>query len=125
MTSRRLPRAAAPLVLFAWLLGLMLPVLGAGHARGLDDPACERPIWTTGHPVTQLESDLRSTDDGHCGICHLQRAVRGALHSVARTVQYTQAVTVAKVVRQCHLRSTVPDVASSRAPPPSLVSVVS
>ena len=115
--SRRLPRAAAPFVLFVWLAGLVLPVFGAGHTLGFDDPACERPLWSNGHPVTALEKDIQAQGNGHCGICHLQRAVRGALHSVVRTVQYDHPITVGKFVRSSELRTTAREVASSRAPP--------
>ena len=117
MPSRRLPRAAAPLVLVAWLAGLVLPVFGAGHTLGFDDPACERPLWSPGHPVTTLEKDAQGLGDGHCGICHLQRAFRGALHSVVRTVQSDHAITVNKFVCGSNLRTTERNVASSRAPP--------
>jgi hypothetical protein len=116
MSSRRLRRAAAPLLLVAWLAGLVLPIVGAGHAR-YDDPACERPLWVTGHTGTALEQDSQKTGNGHCGICHLQRAVSGALHTVVRTVQYAQAISVEKAVCQCHVRTTARDIRSSRAPP--------
>ena len=115
--SSRLPRAAAPFVLFVWLAGLVLPVFGAGHTLGFDDPACERPLWSNGHPVTALEKDIQAQGNGHCGICHLQRAVRGALHSVVRTVQYDHQITVDKFVRSSELPTTAREVASSRAPP--------
>ena len=121
MSSRRLSRAAAQYVLLVWLAGLLTPVLGAGHALGFDDPACERPIWSNGHPVTALEKDTRDIGDGHCGICHLQRAVRGALHSAVRAVQYDQQTSVTKSVRSSEVRLTELEVASSRAPPSTLV----
>jgi hypothetical protein len=124
MSRSRLPRAAAPLVLLVWLAGLALPVFGAGHTLGFDDPACERPIWS-GHPVTSLEKDSKNLGNGHCGICHLQRAVRGALHSVVRTVQYDHQITVGKFVRSSELRTTEREVASSRAPPSILLGGVS
>ena len=120
MSSRRLRRAAAPLVLIAWLGGLVLPLLGVGHAR-FEDPACERPLWAAGHPGTSIEKDSKITGDGHCGICHLQRAVRGALHSIPRTIQYAQAITVEKAVWQCVVRTTARAVRSPRAPPSSLL----
>jgi hypothetical protein len=120
MSSRRLRRAAAPLLLVAWLGGLVLPIAGAGHAR-YDDPACERPLWALGHSATTLTNDSPNAGNGHCGICHLQRAVRGALHSVARTVQQAKAITVEKAVCQCDVRTTARDVRSSRAPPSSLL----
>jgi hypothetical protein len=115
MSSRRLPRAA-PFVLLVWLAGVVSPVLGAGHTLGFDDPACERPLWS-GHPVTALEKDTRNLGDGHCGICHLQRAVRGALHSDVRTVHYDHRITVSKSARSSEVRFTAREVASSRAPP--------
>ncbi|HYN08337.1 MAG TPA: hypothetical protein VES67_13215 [Vicinamibacterales bacterium] len=119
--SNRLRRAAAPLVLVAWFGGLVLPIFGAGHAR-YDDPACERPLWAKGHPGTAVENDTQNVGDGHCGICHLQRAVRGALHSVTRTVQYARAITVEKAGCQCDVRAAARDVRSSRAPPSFLFS---
>jgi hypothetical protein len=117
MSSRRLPRAAAPFVLLVWLAGLVSPVLGAGHTLGFDDPACERPLWSNGHPVTALEKNTRAPGDGHCGICHLQRAVRGALHSDVRAVQYDDRISVSKSARPSEVRPTEREVASSRAPP--------
>jgi hypothetical protein len=123
--SSRLPRAAAPFVLFVWLAGLALPVFGAGHTLGFDDPACERPLSYNGHPVTSLEKDVRAPGNGHCGICHLQRAVRGALHSVVRTVQYDPVITAKTFVCQPDLRTRQHEASSSRAPPSLLASQVS
>lgn len=123
--SSRLPRAAAPFVLFVWLAGLTLPVFGAGHTFGFDDPACERPLWSNGHPVTALEKDVQALGNGHCGICHLQRAVRGALHSAVRTVQYDLVLTAKAFACQSDLRTRQHEVSSSRAPPSFLVSQVS
>lgn len=121
MSSRRLTRSAAPLMLFVWLTGLTLPLFGAGHGIGLDDPACERPLWSKNHTGAQFEKDVRGLDDGHCGICHLQRAVRGALHSVVGTVQYAQAISVDRPICQCDLPTTHRDVSSPRAPPSRLL----
>jgi hypothetical protein len=123
MSSRRLRRAAAPLLLVAWVGGLVLPALGAGHAR-YDDPACERPLWLASHPGAAIGADTPAAGNGHCGICHLQRAVRGALHSIARTVQYAQAITVEKAVCQCDVHATARAVRSSRAPPSFLLAEV-
>jgi hypothetical protein len=123
--SSRLRRAAAPFVLAVWLAGLVLPVFGAGHTLGFDDAACERPLWSNGHPVTALEKDAKAQGNGHCGICHLQRAVCGALHSVVRTVQYDPVITARTFVCQSDLRTRQHQVSSSRAPPSLLVSQVS
>jgi hypothetical protein len=112
-------------MLLVWLAGLTLPVFGAGHTLGFDDPACERPLRTSGHPVTALEKDTQDIGDGHCGICHLQRAVRGALHSVVRAVQHDHLITVGKFVGSSEVRTTEGEVASSRAPPAILVGAVS
>jgi hypothetical protein len=117
MSIRRQSRSAAPFVLFVWLTGLVLPLFGAGHGMGLDDPACVRPLWAQSSQVDILQKDVRSTDDGHCGICHLQRAVRGALHSVTRTVEYAAATGVDRPIPQYHLAGADRDVSSPRAPP--------
>jgi hypothetical protein len=125
MFGRRLRRTAAPLLLLAWIAGLALPVLGARHASAFDDPACERPLGTSGHARTQIEKDVPITGNGHCGICHLQRAVRGALHSVVRSVQYAQTIGVSRVVWTYDLRTIEHDVASSRGPPSFLLTEAS
>ena len=123
MFSRRLRRTAAPLLLLAWIVGLGLPVLGARHTSLFDDPACERPIQSSNHSGPQFDKDVQPPGDGHCGICHLQRAVRSALHSVVLTPLYLQAITFDRVVARCDLFSSEHAVASSRAPPS--VSVIS
>ncbi|MGE5837722.1 MAG: hypothetical protein ACM4AI_24835 [Acidobacteriota bacterium] len=115
MFGRRLRRTAAPLLLLAWIAGLALPVLGARHASLFDDPACERPVRPESGP--QVGKDVQPPGDGHCGICHLQRAVRGALHAVVLTPLYVQAIALDRVVAQCDLFSSEHAVASSRAPP--------
>lgn len=117
MFGRRLRRTAAPLLLLAWMAGLALPVLGARHASLFDDPACERPLRPDNQSGPQLGKDIQPPGDGHCGICHLQRAVRGALHAIVLTPLYVQAITFDRVVAQCDLFSSEHAVASSRAPP--------
>ena len=106
-------------MLFVWLTSLVLPVFGAGHGMGLDDPACERPLWSRSQSTTpfSLDTDVRTVDDGHCGICHLQRAVRGALHSAARTVDYTATIATDRPTGQYDLAGSDRDIASPRGPP--------
>jgi hypothetical protein len=125
MFGRRLRRTAAPLLLLAWITGLALPVLGARHASLFDDPACERPLRPDSPQGSQVGKNIPLSGDGHCGICHLQRAVRGALHSVVLTSLYVQTIAVDRVAIQCDLLSTEHVVASSRAPPAFLLSEVS
>jgi len=122
MSSRRLTRSAAQLMVSVWLTGLALPVFGAGHGMGLDDPACNQPLWSNSQSGAHLDKDVRGTDEGHCGICHLQRAVRGALHSVARTVEYARQISVNRPAGQSDLPATHRDLSSPRAPPSALVS---
>ena len=121
MFGRRLRRTAAPLLLLAWIGGLALPVLSARHASVFDDPACERPLASSTHPGPQFEKNTAPRGDGHCGICHLQRAVRGALHSAVQSAIYADAITVDRAAAVSDLVSTEHAVSSSRAPPSGLV----
>jgi hypothetical protein len=121
MFSRRLRSKAAPLLLLAWIGGLALPVLGARHASLFDDPACERPLRPDTQQGSQVQKNIPLSGDGHCGICHLQRAVRGALHAVVLTSLYAQAIAADRVAIQCDLLSTEHDVPSSRGPPSFLL----
>ena len=71
-------RAVAVVALSLWIAGLVLPVAGA-HARVFDDVACGAGVVSSAHPVPQFEARRAPVDDGHCAVCHLQRAIGGAI----------------------------------------------
>ena len=121
----RLHRASAPLMLVVWLAGLLLPVVGPAHGVGADDPACERPLWLANHRGAQLEKDSQSGSHGHCGVCHLQRAVRGALHTVVCDVAHVDAGNLRPGTQEIARQISTFDVTSSRAPPTTLLSAIS
>ena len=121
MFGRRLRRTAAPLLLLAWIGGLALPALSARHASVFDDPACERPLASSNHSGSQIDKNTAPRGNGHCGICHLQRAVRGALHSAVQSAIYADAITLDRALAVSDLVSTEHALSSSRAPPSNLV----
>jgi hypothetical protein len=76
MSLAPLRRLMASLVLVTWTAGIVLPALGAVHVPDLVDGDI---LLAVPHPVTQIEPAYPSLADGHCAICHLQRAARGAV----------------------------------------------
>jgi hypothetical protein len=84
MTRAWFRRATALAVLVGWMGTVVLPSIAALHTPVLDDAACGDPLWSNPHPTTQFEAVLPSLYGEHCAVCHLQRALRGALASATR-----------------------------------------
>ncbi len=108
-------------VLVTMLCGVVMPLFGDLHADS--DIACAEDAWgaTPHHQTIQFESILPPVGDGHCAICHLQRALSGAADDAKRYVQGAEAApwivgTVSRSTRW-FVRHNVP----SRAPPASFL----
>src|SRR5690242_15647307 len=71
----RFRRLSSVFALVAWLTGLVAPAVAA---HGEVDLECGDAIWLSDHHRTAFEEVLPSVDTGHCDLCHLQRALRGA-----------------------------------------------
>ena len=85
LLPRRSLRPYAWFALVAFLCGWTLPFLEA-HPLGLDDAACE--IIAGGTRLAASELDASPSDQGppaHCVVCHLMRAMSGAVSSDVTT----------------------------------------
>lgn len=116
MLRRRL-RLLAGVVLAALLGGVFTPLFGDLHAES--DVACvDDLLWAPSHhTTTQIENVRPPVSDGHCAVCHLQRAMNGAADDAKRFVVASVAVTphpaIAEHPVRSHARLDIP----SRAPP--------
>jgi hypothetical protein len=78
-------RVSAALLLFCWIAGLVAPLDVSAHADR--DIACSEPAWATLHQGQALSADRAAlTDDEHCGLCHLQRAMRDVAGADSRVI---------------------------------------
>jgi len=75
-------RVAARLLIFTWLYGVTLPLVDRSHGDEID-VACGDRAWSSGATGTQLREGGSPDGDGHCGVCHLQRAFRSAFAAAA------------------------------------------
>jgi hypothetical protein len=73
---RRTLRAYSWIALVALLYGWMLPFADA-HPFGRDDAACLAVDESTSSKVADASADL--DQPAHCVICHLMRAINGAV----------------------------------------------
>ena len=112
--SRRL---WATVILVTMCGGVVTPLFGDLHAE--TDIACADEAWggTGHHQTTQFEPIRPPVGDGHCAVCHLQRALSGAADDAKRYVSGDEAApwiagTIARATRGCSRHD-----APSRAPP--------
>jgi hypothetical protein len=77
---RSLRRLSSVLILAAWIAGLVAPAVSA---HGAVDLECGDAPWLSDHDRTAFEDVRPPVETGHCELCHLQRALRGALASSA------------------------------------------
>lgn len=84
MSVGRLRRVTALAILVSWLTGPGMPALGALHDLTQSDVRCGDPQLVSHHWTTQFESVLPPHGDGHCDVCHLQRALRAVPADAAR-----------------------------------------
>jgi hypothetical protein len=109
-------RGAAALALWAWSASFVLPLAGA-HARVLDDAACTLSVLGSPHPVPQFEALHPLVDDGHCAICHLQRAFHGAFAPTVKGHRLADTVTAAASLSRWSIRGERRLNVPTRAPP--------
>jgi hypothetical protein len=84
MVRHRLQRATALVLLLGWLAGFVAPVDAATHADR--DTACGEPGWTTSDRARAgISSEPTVAPDEHCGLCHLQRAMRDVVGAPGRS----------------------------------------
>jgi hypothetical protein len=110
-------RLSSALVLVAWLIGLVAPAVTA-HAD--IDLECGDAIWLSDHHRTAFEEVLPSVDTGHCDLCHLQRALRGAESGSGVLVAIADHRDVAERAPSESPRSTDRSGLPPRAPPADL-----
>jgi hypothetical protein len=113
-------RFSALIVLVALCGGVLMPLAGDLHAES--DIICVDEAWggTGHHQTTQIESVRPPEADGHCAVCHLQRAFGHVLDDAKRFVTTAEgAPWTVKVVARDTAESSRRDV-PSRAPPARL-----
>jgi hypothetical protein len=109
-------RAAALLTLCAWTASLVLPLTGA-HATVLDDVACTMTVLASAHPQEQFEPIHPPVDDGHCAVCHLQRAIHGAFVPSLDAHHVIDVATTAAILARWGIRGEPRLNVPTRAPP--------
>jgi hypothetical protein len=116
MVRHEFRRFWSALVLMTLLGSVTLPLFGDLHT-GLDTACADEGRADFHHDRPQIEIVRLPADDGHCAVCHLQRALSGAADDAKRFVAGTGLFTAEFVYVQniAHLlvRRDVP----SRAPP--------
>lgn len=109
-------RLFAHVVLAALLGGVITPLFGDLHVDV--DGICAEDGWAPSHhQTTQFESIRPPVGDGHCAICHLQRAMNGAADDAKRFVAASVEATLHVVVERRATRSMARRDVPSRAPP--------
>jgi mono/diheme cytochrome c family protein len=111
-------RVTAVAVLGFWLGGLLLQAVGV-HVPDTADGGLNGVVWSAADTTTTIAAGKAATEE-HCGICHLQRAVRSAVVSAATTVALVTTSTTEIFAPSSVLLSSAHDDCSSRAPPSAL-----
>jgi hypothetical protein len=119
MIRHELRRLWSALVLLTLLGSVTLPLFGDLHTGF--DTACADDGWAgSHHDRPQIENVRLPIDDGHCAVCHLQRALSGAADDAKRFVAgpgvFTSEFVHAPDAVHAQIRRDVPP----RAPPASL-----
>jgi len=110
-------RIAAVAVVAVWTIGLCGPLLDA-HDGLTGDIACSEPVWpSSSDPLSQFERVAPPVDDGHCGLCHLQRAVGHALAATPRAVAGADIAALGRIDILLHVDASARLHVPSRAPP--------
>jgi hypothetical protein len=113
-------RLWATVLLAATLGGVVVPLFDDLHTG--PDLACAGDAWTDSghHSTTQIEGVRPLVGHDHCAVCHLQRALGGAVDDAKRCVVADTAV-VALVNAEVHgTRDFTRRGLPSRAPPATL-----
>lgn len=95
MLSARLHRLTASVLLAASLYAAGIPLFAAGHFDFVDI-ACGDEALATGAGA-RVRTPGSDAADGHCTVCHLQRALRQALVSSPAAIQAVSLDTAAPI----------------------------
>jgi hypothetical protein len=107
----------ATVLLVTMLGGLVTPLFGDLHAE-TDVVCADDVLGPTGHHyTTQIESVRPPEADGHCAVCHLQRALSGAADDAKRYVSGEEAAPFTAGVLTRTTRDSSRHDVPSRAPP--------
>lgn len=84
-------RVWATVLLVSTFGGLMVPLFGDLHS-GIDIACTDDGVLVDvgHHTTTQIETVRPPETDGHCAVCHLQRALTGAADDAKRYVSVAQ-----------------------------------
>ena len=106
------------LALAAFLGGLSLPFASARHFWGVDDPACDQATVFGLKTAASYTTATPAPAQGHCTICHWQRAVGGATTAAAQSVvAWLTPLESAPVLASTFVPLVVRSDKPSRAPP--------
>jgi hypothetical protein len=113
-------RLIASVVLAAVIGGVGMPLFGDLHTE--NDVACAEDLGfvPSHHQTTQIETVRPAHSDGHCAICHLQRALNGAADDAKRFAAALEAAAAHVVVVERAVIARGTRNVPSRAPPSSL-----
>jgi hypothetical protein len=113
-------RLGAGVLLITTLGGVALPLAGDLHTG--PDLACAEDAWvdTGHHSTTQIEGVHPSVGHDHCAVCHLQRAMGGAVDDAKRYVIADGAMAAILFVEADGTRDSDRRGLPSRAPPARL-----
>ena len=112
---RALRRVTAGWLVAAFVLAAGMPLLDAEHAL-FDDLRCVDP-GRIGNQTARLQTAPDAQADGHCAVCHLQRAVRHAATVAVASVVAMGPDAAAPDAGGPQPQSSVAQHSSSRAPP--------
>lgn len=103
----------------AWTGGIALPAFGTLHVPDVIDGGT---LLGIPHPVTQVEPVRPPAGDGHCAICHLQRATRSAVLMAGGALASIEPASHEHVATECALASASLYALPSRGPPTIVLS---
>jgi hypothetical protein len=113
-------RVTAVAVLLTWIGGVLLQAV-APHVPDTADISCSDRVLSGRQPTPEIERSPAVTE-GHCAVCHLQRAVRSALPTAARAIADVSIRTGDVVVSPFRVEFSHVDNLPSRAPPTHVIS---
>jgi hypothetical protein len=119
--SHRQRRPLAWIALYAVLCGCMLPLFEA-HPLGLDDDAACVISAGRGQPQATRLHALPNADEGqpaHCVVCHLMRAMSGAMSSDVAALAVPFVATARHGLTDSPPPAALSEAPASRGPPAS------
>jgi hypothetical protein len=115
-------RVTAVAVLWTWIGGVLLQAV-APHVPDTADFSSSDRVLSGRQPTPKPKIERSpAVTEGRCAVCHLQREVRSAVPTAARTIAYVSIRTGDVVVSPFRVEFSHVDNLPSRAPPARVVS---